>query len=47
LSEPFRLKSVDRALRRITCYSRQNGIHESPNFMIDGLVEPKMSSGRA
>jgi hypothetical protein len=25
-------------------YYRQNGIHESPTFMINGLVEPKMSS---
>lgn len=47
LSEPFRLKSVDRALRRHTRTARQNGIHESPTFMIDGLVEPKMSSGQS
>jgi hypothetical protein len=46
LAEPFKLKSVDRALRWHTRYARQNGIHESPTFMIDGLVEPKMSSGQ-
>lgn len=47
LTEPFRLKAVDRALRWHTRYARQNGIHESPTFMIDGLVEPKMSSGQS
>jgi hypothetical protein len=46
LSEPFKLKSVDRALRWHTRYARQNGIHESPTFMIDGLVESRMSSGQ-
>ena len=47
LTEAFRLKSVDRALRRHVKYARQNGIHESPTFMIDGLVEPGMSSGQS
>ncbi len=46
LSEAFRLKSVDRALRRHTRHARQNGIHESPTFMIDGLVEPDMGSAQ-
>jgi hypothetical protein len=46
LSEAFKLKSVDRALRWHTKYARQNGVHESPTFMIDGLIEPKMSSGQ-
>jgi len=44
LSEAFRLDSVDRAMRWHARYYRQNGIHESPTFMINGLVEPKMSS---
>lgn len=26
-------------------YARQNGIHVSPTFMIDGLVQPELSSG--
>jgi hypothetical protein len=26
-------------------YARQNGIHVSPTFMIDGLVHADMSSG--
>ena len=28
-------------------YARQNGIHVSPTFMIDGLVQADMSSGDA
>jgi hypothetical protein len=28
-------------------YARQNGIHVSPTFMIDGLVQSDMSSGDA
>jgi hypothetical protein len=28
-------------------YGRQNGIHVSPTFMIDGLVQDDMSSGDA
>ena len=26
-------------------YARQNGIHSTPTFMVDGLVVPEMSSG--
>jgi hypothetical protein len=26
-------------------YARQNGIHTTPTFMVDGLVVPDMSSG--
>ena len=26
-------------------YARQNGIHATPTFMVDGLVEPEMNSG--
>jgi hypothetical protein len=40
------LKSVDTALRWHTKYTRQNGIHVSPTFMINGLIEPAMSSGQ-
>jgi Thioredoxin len=46
LSDAFKLKSVDMALRWHTKYTRQNGIHVSPTFMINGLVEPAMSSGQ-
>jgi Thioredoxin len=46
LSDAFKLKSVDTALRWHTKYTRQNGIHVSPTFMINGLIEPAMSSGQ-
>lgn len=47
LSEPFRLKEVGAAFRWQTRYARQNGIHVSPTFMINGLVESQMASGQA
>jgi hypothetical protein len=47
LFAPFRLKSVDRALRWHTRYTRQNGIHESPSFSINGIHERGMSSGQS
>jgi hypothetical protein len=46
LSEAFRLNSVGAALRWHTRYARQNGIHFSPTFSIDRIVEPNMSSGQ-
>ena len=46
LSEAFRLKRVDQAMRWHARYARQNGIHESPTFMINGIVERNMSSGQ-
>jgi hypothetical protein len=46
LTEAFRLKSVDRAMRWHARYYRQNGIHESPTFAINGIVERGMSSGQ-
>ena len=46
LSAPFCLRSVDRALRWHTKYARQNGVHVSPTFAIDGIIEPAMSSGQ-
>ena len=47
IAEAFKLKSVDQALRWHAKYGRQNGIHVSPTFMINGLVEPNMSSGQS
>lgn len=46
LAEAFCFKSVDRALRWHTKFSRQNGIHVSPTFAINGIVEPAMQSGQ-
>jgi hypothetical protein len=47
LSEAFRLKSVDQAVRWHAKYCRQNGIHTSPSFAINGLVNDAMSSGQS
>lgn len=47
LGEAFCLRAVDRALRRYTRYARQVGAHESPTFMVDRLIAPKMSSGQS
>jgi hypothetical protein len=46
LAAPFRLKSVDQALRWHTKYSRQNGIHVSPTFAVNRIVNNNMSSGQ-
>ncbi|HVX80417.1 MAG TPA: thioredoxin [Devosiaceae bacterium] len=44
LMEAFDIPDLDKATRRETRYARQNGIHVSPSFMIDGIVQPDMSS---
>ena len=46
LSAAFRLNSVGNALRWNTKYHRQNGVHVSPTFSIDRIIEPNMSSGQ-
>ena len=45
LMEAFDRPDLDKAVRWHTRYARQNGIHVSPSFMIDGIVQPEMSSG--
>lgn len=47
LSEAFRQKAVDRALRWHTRYARQNGAHSTPTFAIDGMITNDMSSGQS
>jgi hypothetical protein len=47
LAEAFAIPDLDREIKWHCKYARQNGIHVSPTFMIDGLVEPGMSSGDA
>jgi hypothetical protein len=46
LTEAFCFKTVDRALRWNVRYGRQMGVHSSPSFAIDRMVEPQMSSGQ-
>ena len=45
VSAAFQNKVLQNQIKWHAKYSRQNGIHVSPTFMIDGVVAPKMSSG--
>ncbi|WP_264214134.1 DsbA family protein [Leisingera thetidis] len=47
LAAAFALPDLDREIKWHCKYARQNGIHVSPTFMIDGLVRPQMGSGDA
>jgi protein-disulfide isomerase len=47
LAEAFATPDLDREIKSHCRYARQNGIHVSPTFMIDGLVQADMSSGDA
>ncbi|HEY0124315.1 MAG TPA: thioredoxin [Rhizobium sp.] len=45
LRDAFAIPDLDREIKWHCKYARQNGIHVSPTFMIDGLVQADMSSG--
>lgn len=45
LSDAFAIPDLDREIKAHCRYARQNGIHVSPTFMIDGLVQADMGSG--
>jgi Thioredoxin len=45
LADAFAIPNLDREIKWHTKYARQNGIHVSPTFMIDGMVQPDMGSG--
>ena len=45
LMDAFDIPDLDTVIKRECRYARQNGIHVSPSFMIDGIVQPDMSSG--
>ena len=47
LTAAFAIPDLDREIKWHCKYARQNGIHGSPTFMIDGLVQPDISSGDA
>jgi hypothetical protein len=47
LAAAFAIPDLDREIKWHCKYARQNGIHVSPTFMIDGLVQPDISSGDA
>ena len=45
LAGAFAIPDLDREIKWHCKYARQNGIHVSPTFMVDGLVRADMSSG--
>lgn len=45
LKAAFAIPDLDREIKWHCKYARQNGIHVSPTFMIDGLVHPGLGSG--
>lgn len=47
VAEAFAIPDLDREVKWHTRYARQNGIHVSPTFMIDGIVYGDIGSGDA
>jgi glutaredoxin len=45
LTPAFDIPDLDSVTKRHAKYARQNGIHGSPTFMVDGLIDPAMGSG--
>jgi hypothetical protein len=45
LADAFAIPNLDREIKWHCKYARQNGIHVSPTFMIDGVVQPNIGSG--
>lgn len=45
IAERFQSLPLDRDMTWHAKYARQNGIHTTPTFMVDGLVVPDISSG--
>lgn len=45
VAEAFAIPDLDREVKWHCKYARQNGIHVSPTFMVDGLMRTDMSSG--
>jgi hypothetical protein len=47
VAEAFAIPDLDREVKWHSRYARQNGIHVSPTFMVDGVVQADMSSNDA
>ncbi|PZQ50831.1 MAG: thioredoxin [Rhodovulum sulfidophilum] len=45
LAEAFKFPELEAEIKWHAKYARQNGIHVSPTFMVDGLVRPELGSG--
>lgn len=47
LAQAFAIADLDSEVKWHCKYARQNGIHVSPTFLVDGLVQPAIGSGDA
>lgn len=47
LADAFAISDLDREIKWHCKYARQNGIHGSPTFMLNGLIRPELGSGDA
>ncbi|WP_106477548.1 DsbA family protein [Phytohalomonas tamaricis] len=47
LVSAFEIRGLEQAVKLHTKYARQNGIHVSPTFMVNGLIDAGMGSGDA
>ncbi|QDH14702.1 thioredoxin [Oecophyllibacter saccharovorans] len=47
LAEAFRSLLVTQEIKRQARYGRQNGIHVTPTFMVNGLIDDRFSSGQS
>ncbi|OCX61295.1 thioredoxin [Thioclava sp. SK-1] len=45
LADAFDVPQLQKVIKRHTKYARQNGIHISPTFMINGIAYPEIGSG--
>src|SRR5699024_10617126 len=45
LTSAFEIPDLDSVTTRHAKYARQNGIHGSPTFMIDPLIDPTIGGG--
>lgn len=45
LKAAFAISDLDSVVKWHARYARQNGIHSSPSFMINGMLQPQISSG--
>jgi protein-disulfide isomerase len=45
VAQAFAIPALTQPVKNHTRYARQNGIHVSPTFMVDGLIDPSISSG--
>ena len=47
LFDAYSMPDLDREMKRHAKFCRQNGAHVTPTFMIDGIIDPAISSGDA